>query len=134
MYRWVEHTGELELEITAGSERAVFSEGLAALGELLAERAAGESEGRELVHEVSVSAPDRATLLADWLGELAFLAETQGLVPERLDRLELSPNRLEAKVAGTRGSPAHLVKGVTYHRLEMQRDGETWRARVILDV
>jgi SHS2 domain-containing protein len=136
VHRWVDHTAELELEIEAASERGVFEEALAALGGLLAERAGGEKEtdaGADR-HEVSASAPDRATLLAEWLSELAYLAESEGFVPTRAVRLELVGNALDATVVGRRASPPHLVKGVTYHRLGIWEEDETWRARVIFDV
>jgi SHS2 domain-containing protein len=135
MHRWVEHTSELELEIEAASERGVFDEALAALGGLLAERAGGEQRDSGLTRrEVSVSAPDRATLLAEWLSELAYLAESEGLVPVRAERLELTDTALEATVVGHRTSPSALIKAVTYHRLGIWEENETWRARVILDV
>lgn len=136
MHRWVDHAAELELELEATSERGVFEEALAALGGLLAERTgddeeAGASPAR---HQVSASAPDRATLLAEWLSELAYLAESEGFVPRRVERMELTGNALEADVVGRRASPPHLVKAVTYHRLGMWEEDETWRARVIFDV
>jgi SHS2 domain-containing protein len=136
VHRWVDHTAELELEIEAASERGVFEEALAALGGLLAERARDEeaSEPEPARHEVSISAPDRATLLAEWLSELAYLAESKGLVPTRAERLELAGNALEATVVGRRASPPHLVKAVTYHRLGLWEEEETWRARVVFDV
>jgi SHS2 domain-containing protein len=136
VHRWVDHTAELELELEATSERGVFEEELAALGGLLAERTGGEGEAdAELARQrVSASAPDRATLLAEWLSELAYLAESQGFVPRRVERMELTGNALEADVIGRRASPPHLVKAVTYHRLGMWKEGETWRARVIFDV
>ena len=136
MHRWVEHTGELELELQAGSEPGLFEEALAALGELLSERAGGD-EGVDAAfgrHRVNASAPDSATLLAEWLSELAYLAEVEGFVPTRAERLELTGNALEATVVGRRASPPHLVKAVTYHRLDMWEEDETWRARVIFDV
>jgi SHS2 domain-containing protein len=135
VYRWVDHTSELELELEAVTEHGVFEEALAALGELLAERADEEETGAELArHEVSASAPDRTTLLAEWLSELAYLAESEGLIPLRAERLELSGNALEAIVVGRRASPSSIVKAVTYHRLGIWEEDETWRARVILDV
>ena len=106
MYRWVDHTGELELELEAATELGVFEEALAALGGLLAE----------------------------WLSELAYLAESEGFVPARAERLELTGKALEATVVGRRASPSSLVKAVTYHRLGIWEEDETWRARVILDV
>ena len=136
MHRWVDHTAELELEIEAATERGVFEEALTALGGLLAERADREEEmvAKPARHEVSASAPDRATLLAEWLSELAYLAESEGFVPMRAVRLELADNALEATVVGRRASPPHLIKAVTYHRLGIWEADETWRARVIFDV
>ena len=129
MYRWVDHTAELELEIDAPTQAAVFEEALLALRELLDD---GGVEGA--VEEVAVRAPDQATLLAEWLAELAFLAETKGLVPERLADLELGEAWLTATVEGRLGTPPHLVKAVTYHRLSLRRAGEGWRATIVLDV
>jgi SHS2 domain-containing protein len=134
VYRWVDHTAELELRIEADSEQAVFGEALAALGELLGERTTEEATREEATREIAVAAPDRPALLAEWLSELVYLAETEGLVPERLERLELGGMELEATVAGRLAFPPHLVKAVTYHRLDMWEEDETWRARVILDV
>jgi SHS2 domain-containing protein len=133
MYAWVDHTAELELQLEAATEEGIFTEALAALGELLGERSSG-GPGDPARHEVSASAPDRPTLLAEWLSELVFLAETEQLIPERIDAFDLSGDQLEATVSGTRASPPHLVKAVTYHRLEMHEQDETWRARVVLDV
>jgi SHS2 domain-containing protein len=134
MYRWVDHTSEIELQIEADSERAVFEQALEALRELLSERAAAGAEGAPASFEVEASAPDRPTLLAEWLSELAYLVETEGFLPERADRLELGDDSLEATVIGRRSSPSHLVKAVTYHRLTMEEQGGTWRATVVLDV
>jgi SHS2 domain-containing protein len=133
VYRWVDHTAELELQLEAATEEGIFAEALAALGELLGERSSG-APGDPARHEVSASAPDRPTLLAEWLSELVFLAETEQLIAERVDALDLSGDQLDATVSGTRASPPHLVKAVTYHRLEMHEQDETWRARVVLDV
>ena len=73
-------------------------------------------------------------LLAAFLEELVYLAETQGLVPERVAGFDLEGTRLRATVEGRLGQPPHLVKAVTYHGLELVREGEGWRARVVLDV
>lgn len=130
MYRFADHIGEIEIELEAASEPELFAEGLAAMRELLEDA----PEGERLRRAVAVEARDRATLLADWLGELAFLAETEGLVPERVAELELEDRALRAVVEGRRGSPAHLVKAATYHRLALERTGDRLRARVVLDV
>jgi SHS2 domain-containing protein len=130
VYRWVEHTGELELHVEAPSPAGVFAAALAAFAELVGDGPPGDPARRE----IELEAPDQATLLAEWLCELVYLAETQGLVPERVAGFELAGTRLRATVEGRLGQPPHLVKAVTYHGLELVREGEGWRARVVLDV
>jgi SHS2 domain-containing protein len=146
VYRWVDHTGELELEILAPDEPLVFEEALAAIFELTAGDGGNGSEDEEPAprgersraafesREVVVVAPDRATLLAGWLEDLLFLAETEDFVPVRVTRLELTAERLSATIEGRRGRPRHLVKAVTYHGLRFERQDHGWRAGVVLDV
>ena len=130
-YGWSEHVGELELWVQAPDEAGVFAEALRALRELLGdEEPGGEREWRDVVAEGA----DRAVLLAAWLEELNFLAETEGFAPETADDLALEPARVRARVGGRVGSPPHLVKAVTYHRLAFERAGGGWRAVAVLDV
>ena len=130
MFRWIDHTAELELEIEAPSEEAVFAEALAAFAEL-----AGDRDGGSTVRELTLEADDPPMLLVAWLDELVYLGETEGFVPERVTALELDDGSLRATVEGHAGEPRHLVKAVTLHRLELRPDdGGGWRARVVLDV
>jgi SHS2 domain-containing protein len=129
-YHWVEHTAELELRIDARSEEAVFEDALRALGEVMA----GDDRGTPAFEDVEVTAADRAALLAGFMDELVFLAETADFVPERAARLELSPGRVRAAVEGRRGAARHLVKGVTYHRLAFSPGEDGYEATVVLDV
>jgi SHS2 domain-containing protein len=131
LHRWVDHTGELELELSAPTEEGIFADALHALRELL-----DAGGGRPAIERqrVSVSAPERPLLLAEWLGELAYRAETDGFVAHAATDLRLGSDRLEAMVEGRRGRPPHLVKAITYHELRFDRDGGGWRAHVVLDV
>jgi SHS2 domain-containing protein len=129
-FRWVDHTAELELHIAAPTETAVFEEALRALRELIGDGSTGE----QVAFDVALASPDRATLLVRWLDELVFKAETEDLVPEDVERLALSADRLTATVRGARGEPRHLVKGVTYNGLAFDRGRDGYHAKVVLDV
>jgi len=129
-YRWVDHTAELELRVDAATETGVFESALAALAELLRDGASHE----RVSFDVAIGAADRATLLAGWLDELVFRAETEGLVPDAVERLMLEADGLQATVQAHRGRPRHLVKGVTYHRLSFDEVDGGYRATVVLDV
>ena len=129
-YRFLEHTGEVELELEAPDEEALFAEALAALLELTAGGETGTPERREL----ELVAADRSLLLADWLGELVLLAELEQFVAERVVTLALDGLRLSATVEGRRGEPPHLVKAVTLSGLDVRQEGESWHGHVVLDV
>src|SRR5947208_310113 len=48
MYRWIDHTGELELQIDADAEEDIFREAVAALAELIQDGGQEATEPREL--------------------------------------------------------------------------------------
>lgn len=130
-YRWVDHTAELELLLDGATQAQVFEDALAALAELLGD---GPRAGDEVVFELTVAAPDRAALLAGWLDELVYRAETEQLVADGVERLALGDGTLRALVRAHRGEPRHVVKGVTYHRLSFEPTDGGYRATVVLDV
>lgn len=129
-YRWIEHTAELELEIHAATEEAVFVQALRAFGELVDD---GQT-GPPVISEIELAAAERDVLLASWLDELEFLAEIEGLVPEAVQRISLGPDGVRSTVRGHRGRPRGVVKGATYHRLSFVASGHGYTATVILDV
>jgi SHS2 domain-containing protein len=128
VYRFVDHTAELEVELEAESAEGVLEEALRAFAEL-----GGVGNGETIERRIVVEARDLPALLAAWLDELVFLAETEGLVPESAD-LALDGFELTALVHGRRGSPRPLVKAVTLHRLRFRHENGVWSGRVVLDV
>jgi SHS2 domain-containing protein len=128
VYRFVEHTAELEIELEAESPEGVLEEARRAFADL-----AGTGDGEELERRVSLESSDLPALLADWLDELVFLADTEGLVAESAD-LVVERTRLTGVVRGRRGAPRPIVKAVTLHRLLFGPADGVWRGRVVLDV
>ena len=130
MHRFVEHVGEVELELQADDEAGIFEDALAAFAEIVSPGPTGApaSFTIELCNE------DHALLLADWLSELIFLGEVHAFTPEGVDGLEIAHDRLRANVRGRRNAPRHVVKAVTLHRLELSEAKGAWHGRVVLDV
>lgn len=128
MYRFVEHTAELELELEAGSPEGLLREALRAFAELT-----GPGTGEPVERRVELEAPDRPALLAAWLDELLYLADAERLVPEDAE-LAVDGSRLTGVLRARRGEPRPLVKGVTLHRLRFRPENGTWTGRVVLDV
>lgn len=130
-HRFAEHVGEVELELDAPTREGLFEEATIALGELVAQ---GPGGGELHSWEVVVSAADDAALLAAWLDELVFRAESERLLPLRAERVTIAGETAHGLVTGRLGAAPHLVKGVTYHRLVVEERGDGWHASVVLDV
>jgi SHS2 domain-containing protein len=108
----------------------VFREALHALAELIGDDARGEIVSCQLV----ISGSEPAVLLVQRLDELVYRAETEDLVPDDAERVELGEQGLRATVRCHRGHPQHIVKGTTYHRLGFEPSGGGFHATVVLDV
>lgn len=132
-YRWIEHTAELELAIEAPSVEAVFTDALLALAELLTYDAPLD-RGDLVSVDVVLPGTALALLLADWLDELVFAAETDSLIPVAVDRIEVGEEGLRARVRAVRAAPRPLVKGVTHHRLALEPADAGFKATLVLDV
>lgn len=128
MYRFVEHTAELEVELEAESAEGVLAEALRVFAEL-----AGSGEGKAVERRVELSASDLPALLAAWLDELLFLADAEGLLPESAE-VEVDGTSVQGTLRARRGEPRPLVKAVTLHRLRFGPENGVWRGRVVLDV
>jgi SHS2 domain-containing protein len=85
--------------------------------------------------EIALTAPDRETLLVDWLSELAYLAEMELLVFSRIDVHDASASALSATVHGGRVEQlAKHIKAVTYHELKVREGPEGLWVTVVFDV
>jgi SHS2 domain-containing protein len=128
----VDHTGELELRIHHPRLAGLYAAALRALGRELVDTA-GSGTRRRVPVELSASGAD--TLLADLLNEAIYLAETTGFVADGLEVDRLSGGRLSGDLVGrVRDDARPIVKAATYHGLAVERDGDGWRASVVLDV
>jgi SHS2 domain-containing protein len=132
----VAHTADVGFEVEAPTLEGVFERAALGLGRTIAD--ADEIAARSR-RTVTIRADDRAALLHDFLHALLLLAQVEGFLFEGVEVTAINEGCIRAEVAGEPLDPArhHLhgeVKAVTWHGLAVERRGDTWRARVILDV
>jgi SHS2 domain-containing protein len=129
----IEHTADLALQCGGPDLESLFRNAARGMYHLMGAASQGVKAGTR--HAVRLTAEDVESLLVDWLGELAYLAETRGLVFEEMAFETLSPTRLEAMLVGEQASPIDtLVKAVTYHQLKVERSDRGFTATVVFDV
>lgn len=104
-YRFVDHTADVGAEIEAATLDALFAEAAAAFTDTLTVR-----EGVRAVDEVRVElvADDLDELMVEWLDELNFRFETEGLLVAEA-AVEIEP-RAAGRASGGRESGWHLEK------------------------
>ena len=78
-------------------------------------------------------------LLVEWMGDLLYTFETEGLLFSRFNIISIDKNSLSAEAEGEFfNSALHTikngVKAVTYHKLKIEEKNGLWLAEVVLDV
>lgn len=90
--------------------------------------------------EVAIEGEGAEALLVDWLLELLFLTETEGLVFCQFEIDELTDTRLRGRAFGERfDRERHVshnvaVKAVTHYLLEIAPEDGGYRIQVLFDI
>jgi SHS2 domain-containing protein len=90
---------------------------------------------------VALTAPSLDLLLYDWLAELILLKDQEEMIFPRV-KVRVSENsscRLEAILTGgtidrERTALRADAKAVTFHQFALERRGQGWWARVVIDI
>ena len=131
-YREVEHTADRALyvwgarlpDLWVGAARGMYSL-MADLDDL------APVEWRE----VYLQAEDRETLLVDWLNELLYLTESEGLLFVHFDIQTLDEGSLLARVGGSRAPITKAeIKAATFHDLALVEQDGGWSTVITFDV
>jgi SHS2 domain-containing protein len=139
-HRFLDHTADVGVEITAASLDALFAEAAEALTETITDRAAVRAV---LERRFELVARDLETLLVDWLNELVYVFEVDRqlfagaavTVSATAEGWQLVAVARGEAFDSARHPIAVLVKAVTHHGLEVVgQPGGTWSARVIFDI
>ncbi len=136
MFEILEHTADIGFLARGGTIEELFQSAAEALASI-----ALEQEGIEArrIYALEAFGEDRESLLVNWLSEALWLIDGRRLALTAFRVLELTESRVAGEALGEPFDPARhrakvVVKGVTWHQLEVAQDAEGWRARVFLDI
>ena len=132
-YRRLEHTADAMVEVHGKDLGERFGNAAYAMFDQMTDLTNVNAKG-EL--KVELSGETREQLLVDFLQELLFVNDTEGLVFSEFE-VKTDGRRLEAIVRGEmfdakRHAKRSLVKGVTYHNLEF--DDRKGTITILFDV
>jgi SHS2 domain-containing protein len=97
--------------------------------------------GSEVVRELEVSADSVEQLLHDWLSEIVYLKDTEGLLVKSVEVAVVGNAEWQARgtlrgdrIDRVRQRLGQDVKAVTYHLYKIKQDRDHYSATVVLDI
>ena len=128
------HTADVKIRARAPALEALFSEACDALMQVMY----GKDRKNGILKEIGIEDPDTETLLADFLSEVLFISEVDGLVFSRAD-VTIREGNLHAILYGepfdqSRHSGGSEVKGISYSGLSITHGTNGYMLDIIFDV
>ncbi|MDD1696423.1 MAG: archease [Methanoregula sp.] len=130
----ISHTADVKIRARAPTLEALFSETFNALMQVMY----GLDRNGGVKREIRVTSPDNESLLADFLSEVLFVSEVEGLVFSDA-RVSIQGLHLRAELDGepfdpVRHSGGSEVKGISYSGLSITHDANGYMLDIIFDV
>lgn len=136
-YEILEHTADVKFRATGDSLEETFKDAVRAFSELSSEGTKGNTR-----HKIEVKSENSEALLFDFLDELIFLQETEGIAIGEPKELSIEDNEgeysLEATVYADAIDPGATImdiKAPTYNEMKVDYvQGEGWVVEAVLDI
>jgi SHS2 domain-containing protein len=129
----VEHTADKALRIVGINLKELMISAAQGMTQLMVGDVSKISN--KIKKSIELQAVDAESLLVEWLGELAYWAETEMLVFKKFKVTDITATRLQATIWGaTVPELEKHIKAVTYHNLEIRQTPKGLEATVVFDV
>lgn len=144
-YEILEHTADIKFRATGKTLEDAFSESVKAFSTVV-----GDGEKGHVAHSVDVESENLEALLFDFMDELIFLQDTEGVIVCEAENMEIEDRehgyRLKADILTDTLSPGgdYLdIKGPTYNEMKVEHESTTgedepakseWVIETVLDI
>jgi len=131
----IDHTADVGIIAYGADMKQAFANAGRALFSLITELDGVE----EVIHrDAELTATDEESLLVEWLNELIYQFDTEGVIFKRFDIIQLDNTRLKARGYGEKVDKSRHklkigVKAATYHMLKVDK-GDGCKVQVLFDI
>jgi SHS2 domain-containing protein len=134
-YATFDVSGELGLEVWAGTTRELYAQAAVGLMAQIAEVGGDQPVERA---EIAIEGDEPADLLIEWLNAVLLESDLRHVIWTHVQILALTPRRIEATLQGARlDTSRHLrhrdVKAVSFHDMQLTLEPGRCRCRLVLD-
>lgn len=135
-YEILDHTADIGLIVYGENLSALFENAGEAFFRLITDL---RKVKPRIERKIVIERETLERLMVDWLNQLLYLHDVENLLFKKFRVETVGEEGLKAIAAGEPFQEnLHVinteVKAVTYHRIEVRREKESWRAQVILDL
>jgi SHS2 domain-containing protein len=135
-YEQTDHTADIGLKIFGNSLPDLFANAGYALCDTLTDISKVSPATKQIFR---LQRDTTEELLVEWMGDLLYTFETEGLLFSRFNITSIDKNSLSAEAEGEFfNSAIHTikngVKAVTYHKLKIEEKSGLWQAEIVLDI
>jgi SHS2 domain-containing protein len=129
------HTADVGIIAYGADLKQAFANAGKALFSLITEL----DDVKEVLHrDAELTASDEESLLVEWLNELIYQFDTEGILFKRFEIAQLDSTHLKARGYGEKVNKARHkikmgVKAATYHMLKVEKNGG-YKVQVLFDI
>jgi len=135
-FRFLDHTADLGILVYGKDLRELFTNAGEAFFTIITDlQMVRESTERT----IQIESSNLEDLMVNWLGELLYLHDVDGLLFKSFSIDELRDGTMRARARGeVFQEERHVIKteikAVTYHQIQVKEERGRWRARIIFDL
>jgi len=135
-YKLFDHTADLGMEAYGKTANEMFANAAFAVFDILTDL---KHVSPTVERKIVVDGDGWEDLLVNYLREILYLYNGEGLLLKEFSVPNIEPTHLEGKVSGEPFDPARHkinteIKAVTYHQATVKKTAKEWMGRVIFDV
>lgn len=138
-YKFIPHTADIIFEAYGRTVEKVFENSALATEEIMVDIKTLDTKEH---YEITLEADNLESLLYDFLSELIFVKDTEGLLFNKFHVVIHHKNKkyeLFAKCEGDlinkdKQALGDDAKAITMHEFELKKKGDIWMSRVLVDI
>jgi SHS2 domain-containing protein len=132
----LDHTADIGLVVYGGDLKALFENAGEGFFHIITDL---RKVKRRIERPIMLRGESLDRLIVDWLNELLYLHDVEGLLFKGFKVKSVGEDGLKATVKGEPFQEGvHViktgVKAVTYHQIEVRQENGHWRAQIIIDL
>lgn len=134
IYQVVEHPADLKLKVFGKDLPDLFCNLVKAIAEETKSSTLGILPKVELWEKIEIKFLDLFLLFVDFANEIIYRSDANNKIYMDCKIIEISENKLKAKIAGVKADKKLDIKAATYHEGYVKQVGRGWEAVILFDI